>query len=55
MTLEIMAFITTNSRNIWKKVKQCTEIYFNAVAWLGSENLFKRFTEQLPQIKDTWN
>ena len=35
--------------------EQCTEVYFNAVIWLGCENLFKRFTEQLPQIKDTWN
>ena len=31
----------------------CTEVYFNAVIWLGCENLFKRFTELLPQIKDT--
>lgn len=30
--------------------EQFTEIYFNAVIWLGCENLFKRFTEPLPQI-----
>lgn len=33
--------------------EQCTEVYFNAVIWLGRENLFKRFNELLPQIKDT--
>lgn len=33
--------------------EQCTEVYFNAVIWLGCENLLKRFTELLPQIKDT--
>lgn len=33
--------------------EQCTEVYFNAVIWLGCEKLFKRFTEPLPQIKDT--
>lgn len=50
---QVIAFIITNSRNTWKKLRQDTEVYFNAVIWLGCENLFKRFTELLPQIKDT--
>lgn len=41
MALEVTAFIGTNSRNTWKKVKPCTEVYFNAVICLGLRELIQ--------------
>lgn len=43
-----------NFKEYLEEGEQCT-VYFNVIIWLGCENLFKRFTELLPQIKNTWN
>ena len=42
-----------NFKEYLEEGEQCTEVYFNVIIWLGCENLFKRFTELLPQIKNT--
>lgn len=41
MALEVTAFIGTNSRNTWRKVKPCREVYFNAVICLGLRELIQ--------------